>query len=103
MPEIENVTFAGAITGENVLYFRADPVRRPEENARVQVSLQCDSTADAGACCTQIGRPIEADGVGTYCRNVVEPCATAFCEHDDGYPALARCASQVTDDLAHVR
>ena len=69
----------------------------------IQVALQGDLVFDVIACCSQIGRPVDAERVATGTHHVREHRACAFCEQYYRYLTAVFFAHQAVDDLLHAR
>src|SRR3546814_5445658 len=73
MAEVEHMTAALAIAGEDAPDFGADGFGFGVKHSRIHVALQGDFAADTLAGIANVAGPVQAQGVGTGIGNAFQP------------------------------
>ncbi|CAI8744343.1 NAD-specific glutamate dehydrogenase [Pseudomonas sp. IT-P74] len=100
--QVEHVTTAFAIAGENAADFCADGFRFCVQHGRVHVALQRDLVTDTGAGTADVAGPVQAQCVGTSIGDAFQPQAAVLGEQDHRHLATFMLADQTADDFLHV-
>ena len=100
--EVEHMTGALAVAGENPFHFIADRLRVGIQHGGVHIALQRDFGADPGTGHADIHGPVQTDTISATLGNAFQPQAAVLGEYNHRDAAPVMLTNQTADDLAHI-
>ncbi len=100
--EVEDVTAAFAVAGQNARHFVADGGRLSVEHGGVHVALQGNLRTHTTARFADIAGPVQTQCISASFSQRLQPQAAVFGEEDDRNLAPVVLADQAANDLLHI-
>ena len=100
--KVKYVPIAGTEALEDISHFLPDPLRRCIQHRRIHVALKGHSITNPGPGITDIGSPVQTNGIRTGIGNGFQPLTAILGKQDHWHPATIALANQAVNDLPHV-